>query len=367
MRRIRVRATLAGQSVDTTVDSEVARYYIERYLQGVKERPDLDWRIDEIHARAADGVPLREFLCELSVRFSPDFATAFLADRLLRHGKSRPFRQLYDRELAKARAGQIPDTRPTAHEYLLLFVPGWVYESVKHTGADLAGQRELITRWGIENYLIPIADSGTVDANADYIAKELSSALTTSKRVVLISASTGGPSTALALAKLDAAKRERVKAWVNVGGLLNGTAIADVAVRLPVSLYTRAVLYINGWDYASVHSMTTERSRERFAIAAAVQEMFCVNYIGIPFSGDIGLRTFVEYRYLRRKGPNDGLTLITDALVPDAVTIPVLGVDHYHRDAEANLRTAALTATVIKHLDAIASSVKNSQVIDQES
>src|SRR5262245_16048966 len=117
MRPIRVRATLAGQSVDTTVDSKVAKYYIERYLQGVRERPDLDRRIDDVHARAADGVPLREFLGPLAEQFSPDFATAFLADRLLRDEKSRSFRQLYERELDKARAGQIPDTRSAAHEY----------------------------------------------------------------------------------------------------------------------------------------------------------------------------------------------------------------------------------------------------------
>jgi hypothetical protein len=351
MRRIHVRATLGGQTVDTTVDSKVAQYYIERYLQGVRERPDLDRRIDEIHARTAYGMPQRDFLYALSEQFSPDFATAFLADRLLRDGQSRPFRQLYERELAKARAGQIPDTRSAAHAYLLLFVPGWVYQSVKHTGADLAGHRALIAQLGIENRLIPIAESGTVDANADHIARELSEAAIAGKQLVVISASTGGPSTALALAKLDAPKRESVTAWVNVGGLLQGTAIADLAVRLPVSLYTRAVLYMNGWDYASVQSMTTERSRERFAISGAVREMFCVNYIGIPFSGDIGRGVRLEYRYLRRKGPNDALTLITDALVPDAVTIAVLGADHYHRDPEATLRTAALTAAVIKYVD----------------
>src|SRR5690348_1175378 len=105
MRRIRVRATLGRQSVDTTVDSQVAKYYIERYLQGVRERPDLDRRIDQVDARAGDGVPTRELLRELSRELSPDFATALLADRLLREERSRTLRQLYERELGKARAG----------------------------------------------------------------------------------------------------------------------------------------------------------------------------------------------------------------------------------------------------------------------
>ena len=359
MRRIRVRATLARQSVDTTVDLPVAKYYIERYLQGVRERPDLDRRIDQVNARAGDGVPTRELLREFSHEFSPDFATALLADRLLRDGKSRPFRQLYEHELAKARTGQIADTPPTADQYLFLFVPGWVYESVKELGADLAGPRQLITRRGIQNYLIPIAETGTIDANADHIAEELSRAASTGKRLVVTSASTGGPSTALALAKLGVRERERVKAWVNVGGLLRGSAIADVAVRLPRRLLTLAVCYIKGWEYASVQSMTTKRSRERFAMAAVVREMFCVNYIGIPFSGDVGPPARREYRYLRREGPNDGLTLITDALVPDAATIAVLGADHYHNDPEASLRTTAVTDAVLKYVDGIEGAPSN--------
>jgi hypothetical protein len=275
MRRICVRATLAGQSVDTTVDAQVAKYYIERYLQGVRERPDLDRKIDEFHARAGDGVPTHEFLREFSREFSPDTATAFVADRLLREETSRPFRQLYERELANARAGQIPDTPPTTlDKYLFLVVPGFVYQSVKESGADLAGHRQLITRRGIQNYLIPIPETGTIDANADQIAEELSRAAATGKRLIVTSASTGGPSTALALAGLGAPERERVKAWVNVGGLLRGSAIADVADRLPRRLLSRALFYIKGWQYASVQSMMTERSRERFAMVAGVPEIF---------------------------------------------------------------------------------------------
>lgn len=354
MRRLRVRASIAGQSVDTTVDSEIAKYYIERYLQGIRERPDLDGRIDAVHASAQNGMPTREFLRELSRQFSTDFATAFLADRILRDERSRPLRESYERALANARAGQGQAPHPSAHEYLFLLVPGWVYESVKDSGADMAGHRELFTRLDIENRLIPIAESGTVDANADHIAEEVARAAVGGKRLVVTSASSGGPSTALALSKLAPAHRERVYAWVNVGGLLHGSAIADRAARAPYSLLIRLLLLLKGWDYASVQSMMTERSRERFAAAVAAREVFCVNYIGIPFSGDVADRARREYRYLSREGPNDGLTLITDALVPDAVTIAALGADHYHRDPEASLRTAALTSAVLTHLEGAA-------------
>jgi hypothetical protein len=47
------------------------------------------------------------------------------------------------------------------------------------------------------------------------------------------------------------------------------------------------------------------------------------------------------------------VTLITDALVPDAATIAVLGTDHFHNDPEADLRTTAMTGALLKYVDGI--------------
>src|SRR5688500_8033164 len=128
---IRVQATLCGQRIDTTVDSELTRYYLEQYLQGARENPDLDEQIDRVHAAVGGAVPTREYLRELSQRFSTDFATAVLANRLLRDERSRAFRELFERELVAVRTGGAAALLTHAAEaYRFLFVPGWVYQSV---------------------------------------------------------------------------------------------------------------------------------------------------------------------------------------------------------------------------------------------
>jgi hypothetical protein len=351
--RIPVRATLAGQSIDTTVDSHAAWYYLERFLQGHREEPDLDRAIEQVHAQTEGGMPAREFLRDLSRRFSVDFAAAVLARRLLQDERSRSFRYLFEQELEATRARSVGDpalTLPAAGDYTFLFVPGYAYRTAKESGADLARHRDLLTRSAIGNRLLLIEEAGPIEENAEHIARELSQASTTSKRIIVISASTGGPSTALALASLSASQRRSIKAWVNVGGLIQGTALADRAARLPHRWIIRTLMFFRRWPWASVESMRTVRSRARFVQTPIPDDVFCLNYIGIPFSGDITERARPEYRRLRAEGPNDGLTLITDAIVPHGVTIAVLGADHYQADAGAVLRTAALTRAVLRYL-----------------
>jgi hypothetical protein len=77
-----VKSKFLGETINTTVDSEVARYYLESYLQGSRLKPDLDARIDELYKQQEEAIPTREELKKVSDRFSVDFATLFLADRL---------------------------------------------------------------------------------------------------------------------------------------------------------------------------------------------------------------------------------------------------------------------------------------------
>ena len=77
-----VKGQFLGETVSTTVDSEVARYYLESYLQGSRLKPDLDARIDELYKQQEEAIPTREELKKISDRFSVDFAALLLADRL---------------------------------------------------------------------------------------------------------------------------------------------------------------------------------------------------------------------------------------------------------------------------------------------
>ena len=73
-----VKSEFLGEAISTTVDSEVARYYLESYLQGSRLNPDLDARIGNLYKQQKETIPSREELKEISDRFSVDFATLFL-------------------------------------------------------------------------------------------------------------------------------------------------------------------------------------------------------------------------------------------------------------------------------------------------
>jgi hypothetical protein len=51
---IAARGSVGGQTIDTRVDSEVARYYLANYLAGERGHAVLDERIDHIY-RSANG------------------------------------------------------------------------------------------------------------------------------------------------------------------------------------------------------------------------------------------------------------------------------------------------------------------------
>jgi hypothetical protein len=93
--------------------------------------------------------------------------------------------------------------------------------------------------------------------------------------------------------------------------------------------------------------MSAARSHARLANMTLPNDLVVINYIGIPFSGDISSRVSFFYSRLREHGPNDGLTLVTDPVLPGTHTIVALGQDHFFADdPELELRTLALTSVL---------------------
>jgi hypothetical protein len=354
--RIPASGKLGDREIQTTVDSEIARYYLEHYLAEQRSDSQLDSLIDEIHLQNEISHLDREFLRGLSEKFSVDFASLYLAKYILEDETDRTIQSVYRNELKKVRSefkGGFLSSSPADSSYLILFVPGWDYaDSGAITGADFAKPRRIISGLGIENRLIEIDPNGAVEHNAAIIADTLSRYVAAGRQIVLVSASSGGPAAAQALGELLTAAQSRpVKAWVNIGGILQGSPVADHYLRWPRSWLMRAVLLFKGWSLESVRSMSAEKSRPRFNRLHFPEHLLIINYIGIPLSGDISERARDTYRVLRKLGPNDGFTLITDEIAPRSVTIANLGIDHFfNEDPEIGLKTVALARTVLNVL-----------------
>ena len=96
---------------------------------------------------------------------------------------------------------------------------------------------------------------------------------------------------------------------------------------------------------SAVESMSAARSRERLRRLRLPEHIAVVNYVGIPLTGDVSSRVGFFYNSMRALGPNDGLTLITDPILPGTRTIVALGQDHFFADdPEIESKTIALTS-----------------------
>tara|TARA_B100000315_G_scaffold224382_1_gene229875 strand:- start:4494 stop:5636 length:1143 start_codon:yes stop_codon:yes gene_type:complete len=351
--RVPAQGELAGRYISTTVDSMAARYYLEHYLRGENADSEMHRQIDKFHAQLQKGQIDRDTIAHIANSMSPDLATLIFADYLSSLESNARMQANFSEELAEILRPQwsffLDDAQ--SREYVILFAPGWLYLSDPTTGADFLKQREILDRMGIQTGLIETAESGSVEHNAEIIAAEIMLRGTEKEKLILVSASKSGAEVAFALgAYLTSAQTTHVHAWVNVGGVIQGTQLADTAMDWPQWWGLYLYFWWKEWDVSGLASMTTNIRRASYAYIHIPDNILVVNYMAVPLSGDISDGVKSRYELLRPYGPNDGLTLLVDQIIPGSVTVLELGLDHFFRDSVIEWKTVALFRTVVKSL-----------------
>jgi hypothetical protein len=343
-----VRGSVGGQTVETRVDSEVARYYLASYLAGKRNDAALDERIDRVYRSANGDIPDRNELKRLSDEFSLDFAALYLADRITRKPVNRRFWNAFDQARAYVRKAlseghvKLP---AAAAGYEVVFIPGYLYQRVPQTGADFAVPRKALERVGLAYYFVETDEDGAIEANADLVAAAVRDRAQSGRRSILISASKSGPEVALALTKLGPAETGHVAAWINAVGSLQGTPLADEQLLPELEELVGKV------DVAGMESLTTERSRKRFNALRIPEHVLVINYFGVPLTGSVSSLAGLGFFHLQNYGPNDGIALLSDAIFPGRVTVAELGRDHFLIGVQMDVTTVALTTTIIRWLE----------------
>ncbi len=210
-----VDAQLLDESIETTVDSRAAQYYLNHYLQGERIDQSLDQSIQQTYREYPAALPSRNDLREISEQYSNDFAALFLADRLWQDQSNRQVQQAFHRYLAMPEQ-ELFTPPPGVEQYLVLLVPGWNYVNNGHiTGSDFAAPRRLIDKLGIENELILVPPNGSVMQSAEVIAQAILRHGKGDKKLVIVGASAAGPAIHYTLGKLLSHEQTRsLQAWV---------------------------------------------------------------------------------------------------------------------------------------------------------
>ncbi|MBT8451575.1 MAG: hypothetical protein KJO40_06385, partial [Deltaproteobacteria bacterium] len=341
------RGTLAERAWAAEVDHPIARDYLEG-----RELP-LDLReIRDAHL-AEGSLPSESVLSYLTTRYSPDTATLFFLEAVSAHEPSRSIQREYGDTLqGLMRTGKAPAVDLSGSRLTVAFAPGWFYESYgAETGADFQKQLDQLARVGVPAELIETDENGTVESNAEVIADAFRRLQREGRQVLVVSGSKSGAEVAIALGDILAPEEATgILAWLSIGGVHQGSPLADWALNPTVCWISKLHLGLQGFDLQGALSLQTSLRRDHFAKLQFPEHLLLVSYVPVPLSGDISNRGAFGYSRMRHLGPNDGLTMLVDQLLPGGLTIVEPGVDHYFDHPNRELRSLALLEVLLTRL-----------------
>jgi hypothetical protein len=359
---ISVNGRLGGQTITTIVDSPIAKYYLENYLQNIFTNPEYDHKISRVIEQLENKLVTNEILEMLTKEFSNDFAALYFANRTYEIPKNKIIQDKFHssiRFFEGLQPSEIPPLFDHLNDYLFAFVPGHKYKLDPTTGADFAYQRKLFTSIGLKNTLVETDELGTVEKNAHIVAEYILK-WSKSNKIALVSVSKGGPEVAMALGKiLSPEQLKNVPVWFNIGGALKGSFFADFALNWPYSWIAPFYRY----PRKTLEDLGTKKRREHFEQLKFPKELLMLHYIGFPLSGQVSKEISFRYNSIKKKGPNDGLSLLPDTIFHEGFSITDVGLDHFYRDKNLAVKLYALLRVIFEMLDAKNSWVGHPQMI----
>jgi hypothetical protein len=266
-------------------------------------------------------------LREIAGREGVDFATALLYDRLLRREPVRA-------ALATMTSAEATTSLPA--RAIIGVIPGAFYKEYTFTGAD--GQRVLDAahRHGCRAERVPVHSFGPLADNARILCDWLDQHA--GDEILLVSLSKGGSDVQHALTLPGAAHAFRnVALWVNLSGIVQGTALADwLLAQTFRSLCIRVFAWWRGYPFHVVHEI---RRREPISFADWPAGLRVLHLLGFPLRRHLA-NPWAEraHRRLEPWGPSDaGGNLLADAVSWPGVLVPLWGADHYLQDGRYDI------------------------------
>ena len=349
---LHAHGTIANQTMTARVDHPVAQDYLEG-------RP-LPAELQELRrAHIAEGkLPSESTLTHLTTRYSTDVATLFFLETVSADDRSTAIQREYASVVERLRqTDEDPQLEAASSRLTVVFAPGWFYKTYgAKTGADFQRQLAQLAKAGVPAELIETDENGTVEANAEIIAESMRRLRRQGREVLIVSGSKSGAEVAIALGDiLPPEETTHVLAWLSIGGVHQGSPFADWALNPTVCWFSQLNLGVQGFDLEGALSLQTSRRRPHFANLRFPDHLLLVSYVPVPLSSGISDEGAFGYSRMRDLGPNDGLTLLVDQLLPGGLTIVEPGVDHYFVHPDRELRSLALMEVLVKRIGATGS------------
>ena len=285
-----------------------------------------------------------ETLSDITQKYSMDVASLFFVEKIYGQGKNRRLQDYYLSTTESFSNGQTERSLSFLQNYFIVFVPGFRYRHV-HNGSNFSDQRLMLDSDGIAYEMIDIEETGLVEDNAKIIVNRLQELNIIHNNIVIISVSKGGLETALALEKLyDSQNLSSTKAWINVGGILKGTPVADRWSKPFMRFWLARGLH---WKRIKVNlkgllnDMSYELGKEKYKSVKIPPSINTINFIAVPLLHQEKKSVFTS--------PNDGFSPLTDAITEDGSVVVEMGVDHFFRGVDMNNAMVALLQYIVEN------------------
>lgn len=336
---ISVNGHLFGKQLKTTVDDSLASLMLSN---------PQDNKVLNLFSLYNEKPLDTKTLAEITKKHSADVATLYFLQKSYQNRENKEAQDLYSSFFESQSSNESNKGLETLKEYLVVFVPGLAYKQDSTTGADFARQRRLLTSKGVNTKLIEIGEWDLTDTNAKIIAKNLRVLSEHNEKLLIVSASKGGLETAIALGKiLKPEETKRIKSWINVGGILRGSPIADNYLKFPKCWLAEIILWSKGKKINIVEDMSYKSRKKSFDQLHFPKHIKIINFVGAPLATKIGKEIKNRYCSMIKLGPNDGLTPLADGTIEGGITVSELGLDHYFRDENIDTKTLALAKVAV--------------------
>jgi len=284
-----------------------------------------------------------EKLCSITDTRGIDFATALLYDRVVSSAEHCGAIE----ELKKLR--NVSTAEFLAPDVTLAVAPGAFYLEYPETGADGAKILNAAETLGCQAELIPTKSVGTVNENAETIVSWLLQHQ--GKRIILASLSKGGADIKVALRHARAAEAFKdVAAWINVGGITNGSPIVTwIHTRTVPTLIAKLLFWWRGRTLQFLKDLDRRAKMPLDFVLRTPKHMKVINVVGFPLTHHLSTKhSQTWHRRLVEFGPNDAATVLIDSCKLPGVVFPIWGADHYSVD---KVDWKNLTLSVLRYLE----------------
>ncbi|TGM81963.1 hypothetical protein EHR01_04025 [Leptospira mtsangambouensis] len=260
-------------------------------------------------------------LLEIQKTYGIDLATAFLYDLIRNRSESTSFyKKLESFAPESGNFGKIKGK--------VLVVPAGLYEELPEYAGDGSLILSIAKKFGLEASKIPVLSKGKISENVkiilDTIKKE--------KEPLYVFSFSKGSSDFRVFLESYPEISSKVKLWISICGVHKGLHLVErfVGNSKVKNFFSKSLLNVVGipLEFVSDFSLQSELLNQSYSIP---KHLKTVSVVGFPIESHLKGTIRGRYQYLSRFGPNDGITLLLDAILPESKIIPVWGADHYFR------------------------------------